>query len=263
MTDAGAHATIDRFYLLYHELRPGESRYSYAMSADRFGEQVAMFARRRAEGGASLLPEVTFDDGHRSDYEIALPILAEHGLRATFFITVGWTERRAGYMEWAEVRALARAGHRVGAHGWSHALLTQCSEAQLQLELGDARKVLEDKLGMAVDAMSLPGGRGNRRVLAACRSMGYGQVFTSRPGVEGDPAAAVLGRLNVRGDATPAWMAELLAADGRLRRRLVWEDRLKQAGKQMLGDSLYARLWRVLNRAEEMPDGADVGIEAR
>ena len=112
-----------------------------------------------------MWPEVTFDDGHISNFEFALPILQSRAIRAWFFITVGWTGRRPGYMGWNELRKLHQAGHVIGAHGWTHTLLTHCSARRLHSELVDARLTLEDKLGASVTSMSLPGGRYNRHVL--------------------------------------------------------------------------------------------------
>ncbi|WP_437202614.1 polysaccharide deacetylase family protein [Planctomicrobium sp. SH664] len=37
---------------------------------------------------------VTFDDGYRDNYEIALPVLKRHGAPATFFITSGFLDQR-------------------------------------------------------------------------------------------------------------------------------------------------------------------------
>jgi len=37
---------------------------------------------------------VTFDDGYRDNHDIALPILAKHGVRATFFVATDYVERR-------------------------------------------------------------------------------------------------------------------------------------------------------------------------
>ena len=261
MTEIPTSSGVERLYLLYHELRPESSRYSYVMSSERFAQQAALFARLHREPGTSLLPELTFDDGHRSDHQIALPILAQHGITARFFITADWTDQRAGYMTATELRELHRAGQVVGAHGWSHALLTQCAEAQLRSELGDAKSRLEDVLGAVVDTLSLPGGRGNRRVFAACREMGYRQVYTSQPRAEADPAAPRIGRLNLRGDTTLPWIADLLAPDRALLGRLIRGDRLKQAGKHLLGDALYGRLWKTINRAEGNTDPA--GAEPR
>src|SRR6185437_12879132 len=119
--------------------------------------------------------------GHLSDYEHALPLLQARNLQARFFITVGWTGQKPGYMGWNELRSLHEAGQQIGAHGWTHTLLTHCSDKELATELGQARLTLEDKLGTAITTMSLPGGRYNRHVLAACEKQGYTQVYTSIP----------------------------------------------------------------------------------
>ena len=247
-----------RLFFLYHELRREPSTYSYVMDAAHFEQQVELFAQHHQRPGLGVLPEITFDDGHRSDHELALPILDRHGLQAHFFITAGWTGTRARYMDWPQLQELHRAGQSIGAHGWSHRLLTQCSPADLRTELNTSRKLLEDRLGVPIHTLSLPGGRSNRRVLEACREAGYTQVYTSQPRVEPDPSAPTLGRLNLLGDTTLDWLAGLLAPESRVLRRIMRQDRLKQAGKSLLGDDLYARLWRIVNRAESTEDPASI-----
>lgn len=249
-----------RLYLLYHELRREPSTYTYAMDAVRFEQQVEFFARRSQQSGSGSLPEITFDDGHRSDHELALPVLDRHGLKARFFITTGWTGTRARYMDWPQLGELHRAGHSIGAHGWSHRLLTQCSPTELRAELDGPRKLLEDHLGTSIQTMSLPGGRHNRRVLDACREAGYNQIYTSHPQIERDPGAFLLGRLNLRGDTSVDWLGQLLSPESRTLRRIMRQDRLKQAGKSLLGDDVYARLWRILNRAEPSTDAAEADL---
>jgi peptidoglycan/xylan/chitin deacetylase (PgdA/CDA1 family) len=237
---------------LYHELRQEKSDYSYALEAGAFEQHVALFGQLRREirpGG--VWPEVSFDDGHISNHELAAPALEGSGIVARFFITAGWTGQRAGYMGWRELRELQAAGHQIGAHGWTHTLLTHCSEKRLKEELARPRRELEDGLGVAVTSLSLPGGRGNRRVLAACRAAGYTQVFSSFPRAETIPAGWVMGRLNVRGDAGVPWLRKVLAEDGRALGRLAWQHRMKAAAKAVLGDRLYGRVWAAANRLEE------------
>lgn len=257
-----ANTTYPRLYLLYHELRREPSSYSYVMDVARFEQQVRLFARRHQQPGAAPLPEITFDDGHRSDHELALPILDHHGLKAHFFITAGWTGTRPRYMDWPQIAGLHRTGHSIGAHGWSHRLLTQCSPAELREELDRPRKLLEDRLGTPIRSLSLPGGRYNRRVLDSCREAGYTQMYTSHPRLEPDPDAPILGRLNLRGDATLDWLTDLLSPESRLLQRIMRQDRLKQAGKSLLGDDLYARVWRIVNRAEPAADDMPATAEA-
>lgn len=243
---------MDTLYLLYHELRLGQSDYSYVTSPEEFERHCELFARLQ-QGGATLRPEVTFDDGHLSDYEFALPILQRTGIRARFFITAGWTGERAGFMGWSELRQLAAGGQQIGAHGMTHKLLTHCSAKELDEELRGARLRLEDGLGQSVTTMSLPGGRSNAAVLQACWNAGYNEVFTSVPRAEPAVRAArsTVGRLNVRSSNTTAWLEQLLRPETRILSTLERQHRIKSAGRRMLGDKLYAWVWSVLNRHEE------------
>ncbi|WP_353063651.1 polysaccharide deacetylase family protein [Tunturibacter psychrotolerans] len=248
----------DRLYLLYHELRPSRSDYSYVVETSQFEKQVDLFLKLRSEEKTSAFyPEITFDDGHISNFERALPILQSREIKAWFFITVGWTGQKPGYMGWAELRALQEAGQQIGAHGWSHTLLTHCDQSQLQKELLEARLTLEDKLGTSITAMSLPGGRSNQRILAACRESGYTQVFTSVPKGEPQPAGPTVGRLNVRGDMTIEWISKLLQPESGILSGLQRQHQIKATAKTLLGDRLYEKLWALLNRHEPATDAGE------
>jgi peptidoglycan/xylan/chitin deacetylase (PgdA/CDA1 family) len=243
-----------KLYLLYHELRPSRSDYSYVVETGDFEKQVDLFLKLRGSGGSGPCPEVTFDDGHISNFEFAFPILQQRTIKAWFFITVGWTGQRSGYMGWQELRTLHQAGQVIGAHGWTHTLLTHCNAKELHHELVDARLTLEDKLGAPITTMSLPGGRYNSRVLAACQDAGYTQVFTSAPRAEPNPEAQNIGRLNVRGDMTLEWVARLFQPGSNLLSSLERQYQRKAAAKSLLGDRLYEKLWAILNRKEPETD---------
>jgi hypothetical protein len=254
---------VNRLYFLYHELRAEGSDYSYVVKSSEFARQMETFRSLHATAGAGLLPEVTFDDGHVSNIAVALPILQANGLQARFFITVGWTGQREGYMGWRELRELLSAGQEIGAHGWTHTLLTHCDAKQLQVELRDARLKLEDELGVAITTMSLPGGRYNRRVLEACREAGYTQVFTSVPRAETTPDEFLVGRLNVVGGMSLEWMAGVLDPKSTVLAGLERRYKVKGLAKSVLGDGLYARLWSLVNRSgTQAQDEAQAGDEA-
>jgi hypothetical protein len=251
---------LRRLYLLYHEVRSSESQYSYVMGTQMFETHIDLFVRLRDSKRCDLWPEVTFDDGHISNFEFAAPILQSRGLTAQFFITVGWTGKKPGFMGWPELRSLHEAGQSIGAHGWTHTLLTHCREEDLQTELSTARLTLEDKLGTSITTMSLPGGRYDRRVLAACEQAGYTQVYTSVPRAESLPLGATVGRLNIRGNMQPEWIADLFQPDSKVLSDLGRQYRVKATAKTLLGDRLYEKLWAVLNRRE--PDRDDSGDNA-
>jgi peptidoglycan/xylan/chitin deacetylase (PgdA/CDA1 family) len=248
---------LHSLYLLYHELRPLRSEYSYVCETAQFERHIDYFVHVQKEESRGLWPEVTFDDGHISNFEYALPILQSWGLVARFFITVGWTGRKPGYMGWRELRSLHQSGQLIGAHGWSHALLTNCAQEDLDRELSGARLMLEDKLGTSITTMSLPGGRYNQRVLAACRRAGYTQIFTSVPRAEQMPPGLLVGRLNVRGDMTLDRLRKVLQPGNHILARLERQYRIKAAAKTLMGDWLYEKVWAILNRKE--PDSGDGG----
>ncbi len=248
---------LQKLHFLYHELRPDRCDYSYVLETKKFDEHLDLFLQVRKAGSPGLWPEVTFDDGHISNFDYALPALMSRGLTARFFITVGWTDKRPDYMGWRELRSLHESGQLIGAHGWSHTLLTHCTPRDFELELRKAKLVLEDKLGTSITAMSLPGGRYNRRVLAACRETGYTQVYTSVPRAEREPLGFKVGRLNVRGDVLLEWIRNVLQPGSRELSNLERQYRIKALAKAVAGDRLYEKIWALLNRKE--PDGSDGG----
>ena len=256
-----AGAPLRSLHLLYHEVKEGGGDYCYVIDSEEFKRHFDLFVRLRDANSFSLRPEITFDDGHFSDFEWALPALLSRGLSARFFITVGWTGKKPGYMGWRELRSLQECGQSIGAHGWSHALLTSCTEKDLDRELSGARLTLEDKLGTQVDTMSLPGGRFDQRVLAACRKAGYSRIYTSVPRAESAPFGLLVGRLNIRADMKLEWIRSVLQPGSRALLGLERQYRLKAAAKRRLGDSIYERIWTLLTGKE--PDGHDDGGNAK
>ncbi|WP_348267228.1 polysaccharide deacetylase family protein [Edaphobacter paludis] len=246
--------TLRSLHLLYHELRPISSDYSYVVATSAFEEHLNLFRQIRETEGCSLRPEITFDDGHISNLEYGMPLLQSRGFIAQFFITVGWTGQKKGYMDWQELRELHGSGQMIGAHGWSHTLLTHCSKDELDGELRRSRLTLEDKLGTSITTMSLPGGRYNRRVLAACEEAGYTEVYTSIPRAEQTPHGSIIGRLNIRGDMKRDWIASALRPESGVLSRLGQQYRIKTTAQALLGDSLYGKLWSLVNRQESDSD---------
>ena len=236
--------------LLYHEVHAEQSAYGYAIGALLLRDHLALFARLCMDQESTTHPKVTFDDGHISNFEQALPALVGAGVSARFFITAGWTSKRPEFMTWEQLREMVRHGQQIGAHGWSHKLLTHCTDEELTIELVQPKQVLEDKLGVPISTLSLPGGRCDRRVLRACHSAGYTQIFTSVPRLQHSPQAEMVGRLNLRAGTTVAWLEALFAPRSQTLAKLERVQRVKELAQHALGDNLYMKLWSLLNRAE-------------
>jgi len=83
---------------------------------------------------------------------------------------------------WDEmVAALASGLVAIGAHGLSHQPLTTCDEPDLSEELGGAKQLIQERLGVEVDAVAYPNGAWSPVVVAAAREAGYRLGFTTVP----------------------------------------------------------------------------------
>jgi peptidoglycan/xylan/chitin deacetylase (PgdA/CDA1 family) len=137
--------------------------------------------------GLATTPAValTFDDGNKSDIEVALPALCRRGLTATFFLLAGRLGD-AGYLTDGDARLLVESGMSVGSHGMDHRSWRGLDADGVRRELVEARDVLETACGRPVTAAACPFGAYDRRTLGHLRRKGYLTVFTS----DGGPADA-------------------------------------------------------------------------
>jgi peptidoglycan/xylan/chitin deacetylase (PgdA/CDA1 family) len=231
-----------RAVLTYHEVMP-ESNYAYCVTSSAFAEHLRLFGLQKQDA-QRWAAQITFDDGEQSQYHNALPLLAEHGIMATYFVTPGLISTAAKFLGWGELRALQAAGHSIQSHGWSHKFLTFCSESECAHELRMSKLSLEDNLGIAVEEISVPGGRWNRRVIAACAAAGYRRVYVSDPWINTNmDGVEVIGRFMVRRSTTLAELGKILKQDQDALRKLRIRSQIRQGFVGLLGDSLYHRLW--------------------
>ncbi len=80
---------------------------------------------------------MTFDDGVKSQFTFAAPLLQRYGFGATFYITEGlrFLEDKERYMTWAEVRALHDLGFEIGNHTRQHKNVAAQTPAELRADL--------------------------------------------------------------------------------------------------------------------------------
>jgi peptidoglycan/xylan/chitin deacetylase (PgdA/CDA1 family) len=226
----------------YHEILPEPSLYSYECSASTFRDHLQLLSCLR-DSGRDV--NVTFDDGYRSNAEIALPILEEFGIKATFFVLAGPMGRSGSGLSWRHLRTFAEAGHRIESHGWQHRLLTSCSESELQEELHVSRQELESRLSRPVLAISAPGGRWNRRVALATAAAGYRELYHSDPWappihIDG---LSVSGRIMVTQRMSSDTLGRLLTLSSTQRHARRLHGFMKHQIRQMLGERRYHQLW--------------------
>lgn len=127
-------------------------------------------------GGPPLPPKpiaITFDDGWRDQYDIALPLLSEFGFKATFFVVSGWVGRGSTLMTWNEVRDLRARGHWIGSHSVTHGAAAKQADNVLAYEVIQSRNAISRELGGPPTVFAYPLGSIDARAEAMTRAAGY------------------------------------------------------------------------------------------
>jgi peptidoglycan/xylan/chitin deacetylase (PgdA/CDA1 family) len=232
----------------YHEIVEGPSSSFYSLSTEQFRKQLRLFSELDTNYTFSI--EITFDDGHASNWQIAAPLLQENSRIATFFVTAGWIGKRDGFMQWSQLSNLILQGHKIQSHGLTHRFLTQLNGAELATELRDSKTMLEDHLQQEMSEISLPGGRYNERVLEMCAEAGYRRIYSSVPWNETaqTPCVELRGRLIVNNRMSQDWLRRYLRGDTAPYLLLRFVHTVREMAKATLGDNFYHNVWSTFSR---------------
>jgi peptidoglycan/xylan/chitin deacetylase (PgdA/CDA1 family) len=158
---------------------------------------------------------LTFDDGPNDPYTFQLlEILAEHQVRATFFMIGRFVRQRPDI-----VRAAQAAGHLIGNHTTTHPWLVLESPTRVRLEMADCNAALEDVLGERVSYFRPPHGSRRPDVLRTARELGLIPVMWNVIGHDweaGVRAKDVLGRVEkgISRNGSAGWGSNIVLHDG-------------------------------------------------
>jgi len=155
-----------------------------------------LLAWRRGEKAIPVKSAIiTFDDGWKSQYEVAWPILKKFNYPVTLFI---YTEGiRPGHfsggesMSWEMLAEMRDAGVDIQGHSATHSdlrrpydkiakkkLSPEEYEQWLDKELVGSKQMIEQKLGVKVNCFAVPYGFHNDHIRDICMKAGYEAMFT-------------------------------------------------------------------------------------
>jgi len=247
--------------LMYHALRPEPARERYVLTADTFRRHLTLIRdsgcvgislaglRNGVWNGGARPVVITFDDGSASDRAVAMPLLAEFGFSATFFVTTARTGTGPEWLSWEEVRELRDAGMDVQSHGHTHRFLDRLPTHDVHAELETPQRLLEQRIGLRPVALSFPGGRYSRDAIATARRLGYGVMCTSEPGFNrGNLPDGLVRRFPVTQGVTEQDLKKILGGDLAYATRQRSRYRATQLARRLLGNAGYHALWRLLFR---------------
>ena len=132
---------------------------------------------------------LTYDDGPNDPHTLKLlEVLARHDVHATFFMIGRYVRERPHI-----AREVARAGHVIGNHTFTHPLLIFKSAAQTRTELLDGRAALADAVGQHSNLFRPPFGGRRPATLRIARELGLEPIMWNVTGYDWNapPAAEI------------------------------------------------------------------------
>jgi peptidoglycan/xylan/chitin deacetylase (PgdA/CDA1 family) len=190
----GYHRVVDKVRHPDTEITPRDFEAQMQQIKDAGISVISMkdfLAWRRGE--KNIPPKsaiITLDDGWKTTYDVAWPILRKFGYPFTLFIYTdyvkGGPKSGGGSLTWGQLGELRDAGAGIESHTISHRDLrgrknrrgTAEYEEWLWKELAGSKQQLEQELGISVEALALPYGYHDEHVREIAKKAGYEAVFT-------------------------------------------------------------------------------------
>lgn len=219
--------------LMYHVTQdppPGSPYPDLFVSPSRLRDQVRILKRAGYHGvtlsavhdywtRGTKLPRkpvaLTFDDGYRSNYTKALPILRSAGWPGLLFLEVADLKKK-GFdgIGPTQVRALTAAGWELGAHTMTHPDLTTVDPGRLREEVKGSRDYIRTHFSAPVRFFAYPAGKYDATVEAAVRRAGFLGAVTEDEGLAAKGQGMALKRVRVNGSDTGGSLLEKVRGGG-------------------------------------------------
>lgn len=109
---------------------------------------------------------ITIDDGFKSTFTLAYPVLKKYNFPATLFIYTDFIEKNSYSLTWGEIKEMTENNLEIGSHTLSHCNLLQYKEnknyenylARIKKEIFLSKEILESKIGGKVKFFAYPYG---------------------------------------------------------------------------------------------------------
>ena len=156
---------------------------------------------------------VSFDDGYRSHYTVARPVLRRLRWPGVLSLAIANLKSPDGLTA-TQVKGLIESGWEIDAHTISHADLTTLEPRRLRHELRDSRRIIRYVFGVPANNFTYPAGKYDANVLAAVQAAGYRGALTVEPGLARSDEPYELKRIRVNPGMGPDGVLKELVALG-------------------------------------------------
>ncbi len=109
---------------------------------------------------------ITIDDGFKSNFTLAYPVLKKYNFPATLFLYTNFIEKNSYSLTWEEIREMTKNNIEIGSHTLSHCNLLKYKKnenyetylARIREEIFLSKEILESKIGSKVKFFAYPYG---------------------------------------------------------------------------------------------------------
>jgi peptidoglycan/xylan/chitin deacetylase (PgdA/CDA1 family) len=210
----------------YHEFSETEPETAMRIRSSKFREQLETIR----ELGFAIIPMsdfiswkkgektipaksvvITIDDGWKSVYTDAYPILKEFGYPFTIYLYKDYIDGGGKALTTAMIKEMIKNGATIGSHSTSHPYpqtvkkyIKQGAKEYdqfLDVEMSDSKRFLEKQFKKNVTTYAYPGGFFTDEMLIKAEQIGYTHLFTVQPGkVKRDSPDKILPRYIILGN---------------------------------------------------------------
>ncbi len=201
--DDGVRVSI----LGYHDFSETERETAMRIRTSKFRKQMevirkmeipvipmADFIAWKNEGKA--IPEkaivITLDDGWKSVYTDAYPVLKEFGFPFTLYLYKDYVDGGGKALTTAMIREMMANGATIGSHSTTHPFPQTVKKYRkagpeaydkfLDKEMAESKRFLEEKFKITANTFAYPGGYFTEEMLTKANEVGYTHLFTVQPG---------------------------------------------------------------------------------
>lgn len=196
------HALIDEkapdvhfFHVLKHEFAK-QMEWLHTQGYKTLSLSQLYDCLRKGAGVNTKTVVITFDDGYRSLYTYATPILQRYGFTAVLFLTTSAVgETSYGCLShctlypaddrpltWEELREMQQKGWEIEAHGHRHYGHTALQGNLLEEEISLSKQAISDHLQSDSEFYCYPYGDYNKETMDKISELGFKAAFSLRPG---------------------------------------------------------------------------------
>ncbi|MFW5971272.1 MAG: polysaccharide deacetylase family protein [Desulfovermiculus sp.] len=129
---------------------------------------------------------ISIDDGYRSVWDKAIPLLEKHGYPATIFVSTGYVGG-GGYMSWEQINRLGAKGFEIGNHSHAHPYFLNKPKGEIkdafEQDLKTSHEQFQKHLGRVPDLYAYPFGEYTPAMMSVLKDHGYMAAAAQRSGV--------------------------------------------------------------------------------